>query len=121
MKKTTPVAAEPNSYETISQLLSGTCASDLRGYARDIYKYTECGAWVQFLTMKGTVNGCDVTNYQNTPQWWTRYVVGIRLGTIVEGSNAEFTGDPLYFPFDARQLSDAIQACEDFADENFNL
>jgi tRNA-binding EMAP/Myf-like protein len=73
--------------------------------AEAIYKGTDCGAWVVFDEL------------------------GIKVGTIVEGSDAEYServdvskldcGDD-----DEKQLherfSDAIQRCEDFADEHFN-
>ena len=54
----------------------------------DIYKYTDCGAWIQWDAKK------------------------ILIGSIVEGSEAEFTCDPLVFPFDSQEYDDAIEWLE---------
>jgi hypothetical protein len=65
---------------------------------RAIYRGTDCGAWVKF----------DED--------------GILVGTIVEGSEAEYserielTDDPDEL---CKRFWDAIQNCEDFSDENF--
>lgn len=90
--------------EVQHEYLIKTIADGL-GYIRDpvaisrvIYKTTACGAWVQFDSQ------------------------GILVGTIVEGSDAEYservevTDDPekLLANFHA-----AIQNCEDFAKEHF--
>lgn len=43
----------------------------------------------------------------------------VLVGTIVEGSDAEFTNDRLVYPFTEEAWAEAIQACEDFADAHW--
>lgn len=57
-----------------------------------VFKYTSCGAWIKI-----------------TEEY-------IQVGTIVEGSDAEFTADPLYFPFTVDEFFERLQECEDFAE-----
>jgi hypothetical protein len=70
-----------------------------------IYKGTGCGAWVRFDEL------------------------GIMVGTIVEGSDAEYSERIDISRLDTddddekhlhERFSAAIQRCEDFADEHFN-
>ena len=72
-----------------------------------VYKHTDCGAWIKFD--------------EN----------GIKIGTIVEGSDAEYSErlkvDDLIEDFDEEQavevlhdrFYEALQRCEDFAEEHF--
>lgn len=55
---------------------------------RTIYKYTNCGAWINWDEKE------------------------IRIGSIVENSDAEFSCDPLVFPFDTQEYCDAIEWLE---------
>jgi hypothetical protein len=71
---------------------------DQKSIDRAIYKETDCGAWVRFDDK------------------------GIMVGTIVEGSDAEYSErielsdqeDEL-----CKRFWDAIQRCQDFANEHF--
>lgn len=58
----------------------------------DIYKYTECGAWINWDEKE------------------------IRIGSIVEGSDAEFSCAPLVFPFDSAEYDKAIDWLESETD-----
>ena len=58
---------------------------------RDFYKYTECGAWIR---------------------WDDNSVT---FGTIVEGSDAEFSDD-LLFPFNSEYFDDCLAEIENQAD-----
>ncbi len=88
-------------------------------YAREAYDRTECGVWTTFITIDDEIPSSYLTPQQDTAAWAARHVVGVKHGTIVEGSDANFTCDTLLFPFTDEQLADAWQACEDFAEENF--
>lgn len=46
-------------------------------------------------------------------------VIGIELGTIVEGSDAEFQADPLLFPFEISEITEAVQYLEELTDDVF--
>lgn len=59
---------------------------------RALYKYTECGAWTKWDDNK------------------------VSIGSIVEGSDAEFSRD-LYFPFESETYDAWIDELEDLTDE----
>ena len=59
---------------------------------RDVYDSTECGAWIH---------------------WTDKEVM---VGSIVEGSNAEFS-DTLIFPFDSSMYDDLVAEIEELCDE----
>ena len=58
---------------------------------RDFYKYTECGAWIRWDTSS------------------------VSFGTIVEGSDAEFS-DCLLFPFSSEYFDSCLEEIENQAD-----
>jgi hypothetical protein len=60
---------------------------------RDIYKYTECGAWIE------VIDG------------------GIKLGSIVEGSDAETQTHTLMYPFNMTDFDETIEFIENEADK----
>jgi len=64
---------------------------------RLIYEETDCGAWIQ------QVDG------------------GVRCGSIVEGSDAEISTDPLLFPFDSTELYDTLDYIEGEAKVEWDL
>ncbi len=63
--------------------------------AKRVYKDTSCGAWVTF-----------------NREW----PVGVRLGSIVEGSEATARTQTLEWPFTIDQWDNAIEAIEDDVD-----
>lgn len=86
--------------------------------AEAIYDATECGAWVAFITPRGEIPSADLTDAQNSAPWPANNVIGIRLGSIVEGSDAEITGEPLFCgAFDEPDLQAEIARIEAIADE----
>lgn len=77
-------------YTNESDLLDG-CTRSV--FERHLYRDTDCGAWVKFDA------------------------IGITLGSIVEGSDAEVWPVVLRYPFTADDYDAAISAIEDQADE----
>jgi len=80
-----------------------------------LYKYTLCGAWVEF---------CDSTgNWSASPEvdGNTKYIEGIRIGSIVEGSDVNIGPYELMFPFFSDDLEDIISQIEIEAEEEFEL
>jgi hypothetical protein len=82
--------------ETIAESIG--IEPDAKKIDRAVYKGTSCGAWVRFDEK------------------------GIMVGTIVEGSDAEFS-KRVELSDNPHELCvnfwDAIQECEDFAEEHF--
>jgi len=69
---------------------------------RDIYKWTPCGPWLAVETADGAWIDCDDLDDAGDIE-----VVGFRVGTIVEGSNAEINADWVYFE-DCESPADAL-------------
>ena len=57
---------------------------------RSIYKYTECGPWLSVQTWDGRWFHCE--DLDNVDKNEVRYLL---VGSIVEGSDAEVTADPI--------------------------
>jgi len=55
---------------------------------KNVYKFTDCGAWIKFMDN------------------------GIELGSIVEGSDAEVSSDPLIYPFPEIDIEETIDYIE---------
>lgn len=77
-------------------------------YAYLVYKYNDCGPWTTFLTLNEEVPSNKLDKYQDTTEWMVRNVIGIRHGTIVEGSYSTFVADDLIFPFSKAQREEAL-------------
>ena len=60
---------------------------------KGVFRYTDCGASIKIFPDR------------------------VIVGTVVEGTNAEFTTNPLYFPFAINDFFARLQECEDFAQE----
>lgn len=103
--------------ETINSLFRKFEVETPSQYARAMYKNTECGVWTVFVTPTEKICSGDLTKYQDTKEFAARYIVGILHGTIVEGSDAEFTGKPLLFPFDEDELQAEIYVLESDSEE----
>jgi len=57
---------------------------------RSIYKHTECGPWLSVRTWEGRWFDCE--NLHKVDKRDVRYLL---VGSIVEGSDAEVTADPI--------------------------
>ena len=105
-------------YEFPGQLFAAHDAETPSQYAREAYDRTECGVWTRFLLRDGAeIDASDLTPQQNKIEFAARHLVGVKHGTIVEGSNAGFVADVLYFPFSDKELADTWQYLEDKVDE----
>jgi hypothetical protein len=69
-------------------ILIALCAEDEEKAKRNIYKYTACGAWIEFLKD------------------------GIRIGSIVEGSDFDATSHELTYPFKESEYDEVIESLE---------
>ena len=85
---------------------------------RAFYKGADCGPWTRFLAAFGTS-----TYYEDAYDPGLKLFdecVGLQIGTIVEGSDAEFTADELLFPFTDDELGDALQSLNDLASDSWD-
>ena len=83
---------------------------------RNMYKYTDCGVWIQKLTEKRVdYESPHIEEFCEAPKY--DHVVGIVVGSIVEGSDVDCTPIELPFPFSMEEFSKACESIEDEADE----
>ena len=86
----------PNTIGTLERLLDGVSPYQ---YGRMLYKVTECGPWIGYVMRDSkTVHYSDAANIN------IKDCVGIEVGSIVEGSEAEVGPYYLEFPFTGKQL-----------------
>lgn len=72
--------------------LAHEIGSSVESLKRDVYKYTDCGAWIQW-----------------DDEW-------VRIGSIVEGSDAEFD-KTFTFPVSLEEINDWFEELEALTDE----
>jgi len=81
-------------------------------WARALYKYTDCGPWTVFLMAdqrevyyeSEEVNSIDPKD-----------IIGIKLGSIVEGSDVEIDPVSIRFPFDPEEIDRILNAINEEA------
>ena len=87
-------------------------------FGRSTYKYTDCGPWVAFIApghgSHGAVYYEDSEARVANASWWTS-CLGLRIGSIVEGSDVEVGPEELLWPFTDEQLDAAIARIDDEA------
>ena len=74
--------------ENQRDLLEHLCAEDIEQAKRNVYKYTDCGAWIEFNED------------------------GILIGSIVEGCDFGTADYHLNYPFTEKRYSNCIEAIE---------
>ena len=76
----------------IHDLIVARGATNEDGLKHDLYKYTDCGAWISWTTS------------------------GVTVGSIVEGSDAEFS-ETFCFPFSSETMDAWIEELEELVDQ----
>ena len=80
-------------------------------WGRALYKYTDCGPWTVFLTANGEFYyESDEANAEDTSN-----IIGIKIGSIVEGSDVEIDPVTLMFPFDPEEVDKVLEGINDEA------
>lgn len=80
-----------------------------------LYKWVECGPWVSFLMNHGKSHYYADPDEPKDIASWSNDVVGVELGSIVEGSDAEVGPYMLRFPFTDEQFWSAVDGIDDEA------
>ena len=102
-------------YKNLKELLDGEgFGHEEAGYwARCVYKYTDCGPWVVFLMKNGA--GLCYSDVKSRLDFDPTECVGIKIGSIVEGSDVEVGPLELRFPFPKEDLHKAFESVNDEA------
>ena len=83
---------------------------------RNMYKYTDCGMWIQRLTEKRIdYESPHIEEFCEAPKY--DHVIGIVVGSIVEGADCDCTPVELRFPFTMDDYSKACDSIESEAHE----
>lgn len=93
-----------NSLETLISIYD----SELNpaGLGRLIYKVTACGPWMSFVTNESVIYYEDAEAYSTG---WINNCTGIKIGSIVEGSDSCATINELTFPFTEKDFDLALK------------
>lgn len=108
-----------NNLEDLCHLI---CVDTPDQLQRQVYKCTACGGNMAFRVRKDGAQDEEFWEYAApstvNPGW---SIVGIKLISIVEGSDVTYDGDPLLFPFTAEQYREQEKQMEAFCDEEWTL
>lgn len=74
-------------------------------FGRMLYKHTDCGPWTSFIVYQGD----DIGYEDKEANGYIYDCIGIKIGSIVEGSEAYVEGRELLFPFTKQQLDDVLK------------
>lgn len=102
-------------YHNIKELLAAHDAENFWRFGRNLYKYTGCGPWVKLIlteerSMYYEDKGADDPSALDDPD-----IIGIEIGSIVEGSEVEVGPYFLRFPFAEEQFEEAVKNVDDEA------
>jgi len=101
------------------------CIANLRGLLKEyeddtpyqlgraLYRHTECGPWIVFLCNAGEDNPLHEVYYESEEAHetdWLDDCVGIKVGSIVEGSDNGIEPITLMFPFTSQAFSNAVES-----------
>lgn len=105
----------PDLINNLGNLLDRYGALSLYQFGRNLYKYTPCGPWVVFIVRD--IKTYDVY-YESTEHHDFDFnkCEGIKIGSIVEGSDVEVGPVELKFPFHPNELEQALNDINHEAD-----
>lgn len=86
-------------------------------WARAFYKYTDCGPWTAFIIPGGSIYYEDA-KMKEWPQWVDK-CIGIKVGSIVEGSEASYGPKKFMFPFDTVDFDTMCAEMERYTSEEW--
>lgn len=104
---------------SISQLAEFKESESLADLGRTFYDQTECGVSTEYLTEDDSLFYSDNTHQvkRELPNIWAgKKIIGIKFHTIVEGYDAEFSADSIFFPCDYSEIEDALDFLEEMVD-----
>lgn len=91
-------------------------------FTRWMYKLTNCGAWAQFSVDPELNDWIDGESPETPESIELSKITGIRIGTIVEGSDAEIlAGYWTVQGFDTHEVNVAISEMESLAEYEWQL
>jgi hypothetical protein len=76
---------------------------------RGLYKYTDCGPWITYLVEDREVY------YESDEANTITECSGIKMGSIVEGSEAYVDREPMMFPFTGKEFDAYVKSINDEA------
>jgi hypothetical protein len=106
---------KPDAYSGLQDLLRKRGYSSPYEFARALYKYTDCGPWTVFIVRgapKGSVYYEDASARECG---WINRCTGLKIGSIVEGSDVEIGPEQLLFPFTEEDLDRIVSSVNEEA------
>lgn len=100
----------------VDQLLEAEGEETFAELGRGIYKGVACGPWVAAI-VRGRTSDMGYEEPEARKTDWHSDCVGVRVGSIVEGSDAYVDRDPLLFPFTHEAFWNLIRDVDAEADE----
>ena len=92
-------------------------------WARAFYKYTDCGPWVTFRVAPKfeCQTGIYYEDRSRMNRWreWVDNCIGLDVGSIVEGSDANYGPKRFEFPFDSDDFEKMVVEMDRFTSEEW--
>jgi hypothetical protein len=111
----TSKASAPRGYATLAELMAAQGCETAGQFGRQLYKYTDCGPWVSFLVPTEPRGEIYYESERARQTDWWPHCEGLKIGSIVEGSDVEVGPIELLFPFEETELDAAVKALNDEA------
>ncbi len=99
----------------LTEFLAAQGAETPHRAGRDLYKQTECGPWLSFILSDGSSIYYESAPAREAGAAWWAACTGVKIGSIVEGSDHEVTPVTLSWPFTQAQFEEAVGSINDEA------
>ena len=92
---------------------------------RSLYKYTDCGPWTSFILNKPWAPSDGQKTWDGMKLYYedeaaagrdfVKNIIGVKFGSIVEGSDVEISPVELMFPFESERIDEVIKGMDEEA------
>lgn len=96
-------------YNNVRELCEGEDAHNFWRLGRSIYKYTDCGPWCRLILEDGNDIYYESEKANDEATLDRTDVIGMEIGSIVEGSDVEIDGVLPKFPFTSEDLWETVK------------
>ncbi len=94
-------------YNNIEELLKEEGHENFWQFGRSLYKYTDCGPWCRLALDDGDDIYYESTKANESLDAYN--IIGLEIGSIVEGSDVEVGPTLLKFPFTSEELWNTVE------------
>ena len=102
-------------YKNATELCNAHDADNFWRFGRSLYKYTDCGPWTRLVLTEDRYAHYEDKGSDDPSLLLDDDIIGIEIGSIVEGSDVEIGPIFLRFPFTSDELDVTVRGINDEA------